>query len=61
MDKTARERIRELQGAGRALLTTNLRLVMDSATDLRCENLPTVDEVTAIVPTWKRGKTSSPG
>jgi hypothetical protein len=48
--KTARERLATQQADFRILLNPQLRLVMEAGADRRRENLPTSDEVTAIIP-----------
>ena len=48
--KTARERLATQQGNFRVLLTPQMRLVIEAGADRRRENLPTGEEVTAIIP-----------
>ena len=48
--KTARERLTDQQTDFRILLNPQLRLVIESGADRRRENLPTSNEVTAIIP-----------
>jgi hypothetical protein len=48
--KTARERLASQQTDFRILLNPQIRLIMESGADRRRENLPTSNEVTAIIP-----------
>jgi hypothetical protein len=48
--RTARERLQDQPANSRLLLNPQMRLVMESGADRRRENLPTANEVTAIIP-----------
>jgi len=52
---TAQERFRELQGQGRIILNPQMRLILEEGADRRRENLPTGNEVAAIIPDEREG------